>query len=174
MSTVQMADHTNPCGPPPEPVSQQNTSYVLLQKVDKVPITVTSCKITRIIIPYYCSVWSHSVLSPDFFRFQESVTLTPDKCEELWNNPTFTDTQGRHHPLHLNSITKIYYNEVGDTKHTAGLLGATATGSLGSGALIIGFIVQPVADFMSGEYDFSKAIFEEYPSSKSPDLQDKR
>ena len=46
MATVQMSDHTNPCGPPREPVSQQNTSYVLLQKVDKVPITVTSCKIT--------------------------------------------------------------------------------------------------------------------------------
>ena len=118
MSTVQMSDHTNPCGPPPEPVSQKNTSYVLLQKVNKVPITVTSCKITRTVIPYYCGVWSHSVLSPDFFRFQESVTLTPDKCQELWDNPTFTDRQGRRHPLHLNSTTKIYYNEVGDTKHT--------------------------------------------------------
>ena len=118
LTTVQMLHTENPCGHTPRPVDQRNATYLLLQKSDRLPLTVKGCKITQTIVPYYCGVWSHTVLSPDWLQIEENIITTKEACENLWTTFQWRDPKGKLHQLQPNSTTRIYYNAVGRTEHT--------------------------------------------------------
>ena len=118
LTTVQMMHTENPCGYTPQPQMQKNATYLLLQKADRLPIITRKCKITQTTIPFYCGVWSHTVLSPDWLQIEENLFLTKQACESMWNTGTYRDPKGHKHKLELNGTTHIYFNTVGKTEHT--------------------------------------------------------
>ena len=115
LTTVQMLNSEDPCGYTPQPRAQRNESFLLLQKAERTPTMVTSCKIQETYIPYYCGVWSHTVLQPKWMKFEEPVTITQEECEKLWVDKSWTDDSGVTHILAHNSTYKAYFNRAGKT-----------------------------------------------------------
>ena len=110
---VQMERSHNPCGSLAPPISQRNATFALLQKADKIPVTVRQCQITQTTIPYYCGVYSHTAINPKWINIEETVTLTPEACEQLWTTFTWEDPQKKVHSLQPNDTTRISYITIG-------------------------------------------------------------
>jgi len=118
---VQMERVHNPCGTIAPPMSQRNATFALLQKADKLPITVRQCRITQTTIPYYCGVWSHTAINPKWINIEERITIAPDKCDQLWTTLKYTDPKKGVHDLAVNASTRVSYLIAGAiTQKTSG------------------------------------------------------
>ena len=115
LTAVQMGHNEDPCMDNPTPVSQQNATYVLAQKADHIPTTIKSCRITQSKFPYYCGVWSHTVVATHWFSFSEDIPISQAICDHMWNTGEWEDPKGNAHKVLQNSTTRVVYHLVGSS-----------------------------------------------------------
>lgn len=118
VTPVQMGKSSSPCGPPPTPMTQRNASFALLYKYERRRIPVYQCRLSQTVLPYYCGVYSHTVLAPDWLQIEESLSITPEACRSLWTTKSWTDERGTAHQLEVNTTNRIYFRLTGDISMT--------------------------------------------------------
>ena len=113
ITPVRMAQGTEPCGLLAEPREQRNASFTLLQKSNRVNIPVQRCSITESVIAYHCGQGHHSSIHPDWFKFNDPVSVSSATCRELWTTLTWRDPSGIDHTLLPNTTTKVPFYVTG-------------------------------------------------------------
>jgi hypothetical protein len=66
-----------------------NASYLLVQRVDRIPIALQHCLVKLYVIPFVCGWHSHSTSIPFEQRFDEEYRISKAECRTAWEEGTF-------------------------------------------------------------------------------------
>jgi hypothetical protein len=79
-----------------DPVSQRNQTYLLLQKATYRRQPVSRCKVLRTRVAHHCGDSDHQTFIPQFSTFRDEVTISANKCKEMYRRSTrITGTRRR-------------------------------------------------------------------------------
>jgi hypothetical protein len=103
-----------------DPVSQRNQTYLLLQKATYLRQLVSCCKVLGMRVAHHCGDSDHQTFIPQFSTFRDEVTISANKCNDMYNQKVFKDRWHKETPIERGMTTVIGKELVGSTNPYGG------------------------------------------------------
>jgi hypothetical protein len=99
----------------PDPLSQKNQTYLLLQKATYRRQPVSRCKVLRTRVVHHCGDLDHQTFIPQFSTFREELTVSATKCQVMYHQEVWKDHYHTETPITRGKTTVIRKELVGST-----------------------------------------------------------
>jgi hypothetical protein len=103
-----------------DPVSQRNQTYLLLQKATYQRQPVSRCKVLRTMVAHHWGDSDHQTFIPQFSTFREEVTISANKCKDMYSQKVYKDHWHKANPIDRGMSNVIRKELVGSTNPYGG------------------------------------------------------